>query len=107
MRDTLAHGRAGTRAVPDVRRTAVAAGVAAIRLARGEHRASARESAVAALLHRLRARGANLQPLILAALAFIVVALATQLFSAAAQYVGQSLGWTATNALRADLTLHC
>src|SRR5438093_7168872 len=51
--------------------------------------------------------GANLQPLILAALAFIVVALATQLFSAAAQYVGQSLGWTATNALRADLTLHC
>ena len=51
--------------------------------------------------------GASLQPLILAALAFIVVALATQLLSAAAQYVGQSLGWTATNALRADLTLHC
>ncbi len=51
--------------------------------------------------------GADLQPLILAALGFIVVALATQLFAAAAQYAGESLGWTATNALRADLTLHC
>ena len=49
----------------------------------------------------------DLRPLILAALAFIVVALATQVLSAAAQYVGQSLGWTATNALRVDLTLHC
>jgi ABC-type multidrug transport system fused ATPase/permease subunit len=51
--------------------------------------------------------GADLTFLTLAALAFIVVALATQLFAAGAQYVGESLGWTATNSLRADLTLHC
>ena len=51
--------------------------------------------------------GADLMFLTLAALAFIVVALMTQLFTAGAQYVGESLGWTATNALRADLTLHC
>lgn len=34
------------------------------------------------------------------------MALATQLLSASAQYVGEALGWAATNALRADLTLH-
>lgn len=51
--------------------------------------------------------GAELEALIFAAAAFIVVALASQLLAAAAQYAGESLGWTATNALRADLALHC
>jgi ATP-binding cassette subfamily B protein len=51
--------------------------------------------------------GAELQRLALAALGFIVVALVTQGVTAWAQYVGEGLGWTATNALRADLTLHC
>ncbi len=51
--------------------------------------------------------GADLRPLALAALLFIAVALVTQLLTAAAQYVGESLGWAATNDLRADLALHC
>lgn len=51
--------------------------------------------------------GADLQPLALAAFAFIVVALVTQLLTGWAQYVGEALGWSATNALRTDLTLHC
>lgn len=51
--------------------------------------------------------GADFQPLALTALAFIVVALVTQLLTAWAQYVGEALGWNAMNALRADLTLHC
>lgn len=50
--------------------------------------------------------GAPLDSLTLAALAFIALALITQLLTAAAQFVGESLGWAATNALRADLTLH-
>jgi len=40
------------------------------------------------------------------ALAFVVVALLTQVLTASAQYVGEDLGWSATNALRADLALH-
>jgi ATP-binding cassette subfamily B protein len=51
--------------------------------------------------------GASLDDLALTALAFVAVALVTQLFSAAAQYYGESLGWSATNELRADLALHC
>jgi len=51
--------------------------------------------------------GSEVQALVVAAAAFIVVALVTQVLTASAQYVGESLGWTATNALRADLTLHC
>jgi ATP-binding cassette subfamily B protein len=51
--------------------------------------------------------GADPTSLTLAALAFIAIALVTQLLTAGAQYVGASLGWTATNDLRADLTLHC
>src|SRR6266850_1903322 len=39
--------------------------------------------------------------------ALIVVAIVTQLLTAWSQYVGEDLGWTATNALRADLALHC
>src|SRR6267143_587655 len=51
--------------------------------------------------------GAALETLSLIALAFVGVALATNLVTAAAQYLGEDLGWTATNALRADLALHC
>jgi ATP-binding cassette subfamily B protein/ATP-binding cassette subfamily C protein len=51
--------------------------------------------------------GADLNALGAVALAFVGVALLNQLLTAAAQYVGESLGWTATNALRADLALHC
>lgn len=42
-----------------------------------------------------------------AALRFIGVALAQQGLGVSAAYLGQIVGWTATNALRADLTLHC
>jgi ATP-binding cassette subfamily B protein len=51
--------------------------------------------------------GAALDSLATIALAFVGVALVTQLLIAGSQYVGESLGWTATNALRADLALHC
>jgi ATP-binding cassette, subfamily B, bacterial len=51
--------------------------------------------------------GVSLETLNLTALAFVGVALLNQLLTAGAQYVGESVGWTATNALRADLTLHC
>lgn len=51
--------------------------------------------------------GAELEPLVIAAIAFIAVALLSQLLSAGAQYAGESLGWAATNDLRADLALHC
>lgn len=52
-------------------------------------------------------RGAQVDSLGLIAIAFIAVALVNQVLSAWAQYVGEDLGWTATNALRADLVLHC
>ena len=51
--------------------------------------------------------GAPVTALALAAVAFIAIALLTQTFTALAQYVGVSLGWRATNALRADLMRHC
>ncbi len=51
--------------------------------------------------------GAAVEALAAIALAFVGVALATQLLGAYAVYVGEDLGWTATNALRADLALHC
>jgi ATP-binding cassette subfamily B protein len=41
------------------------------------------------------------------ALLFIALALLQQGFSATAKYVGQNVGWTATNWLRRDLTAHC
>lgn len=41
------------------------------------------------------------------ALLFLGVALATQLLGAGATYAGAAVGWTATNALRSDLTRHC
>ena len=51
--------------------------------------------------------GAALESLATIALAYVGVALVTQLLIAGSQYVGESLGWSATNALRADLALHC
>jgi len=45
--------------------------------------------------------------LTLVAVLFIVVALTQQGLAVVATYVSERLGWTATNALRADLTLHC
>jgi len=45
--------------------------------------------------------------LTLVAVLFIVVALTQQGLAVVATYVSERLGWTATNALRADLALHC
>jgi ATP-binding cassette, subfamily B, bacterial len=42
-----------------------------------------------------------------AALLFIGVAVVQQIISVTATYVGENVGWTATNALRADLAQHC
>ncbi len=49
---------------------------------------------------------AALEMLVTIALAFVAVAVVTYLLGAWAVYVGEDLGWTATNALRADLALH-
>lgn len=51
--------------------------------------------------------GGALEVLLRAALLFLGVALAHQLLSAAATYTGADVGWTATNAMRRDLALHC
>ena len=45
--------------------------------------------------------------LVLAAALFIGIALAQRAVALAAVYVGENVGWHATNALRADLTRHC
>jgi ATP-binding cassette subfamily B protein len=47
------------------------------------------------------------RPLLLAALAFIGIAVLQQALSVAASYVGENVAWTATNALRAELARHC
>jgi ATP-binding cassette, subfamily B, bacterial len=51
--------------------------------------------------------GEPLTNLSLAALTFLGLALIVQLLSVAATYVGENVGWTATNNLRADLALFC
>jgi ATP-binding cassette subfamily B protein/ATP-binding cassette subfamily C protein len=51
--------------------------------------------------------GGTLETLMETALLFFGVALVTQIVSVAATYVGENVGWTATNTLRADLALHC
>ncbi|HUQ17909.1 MAG TPA: ABC transporter ATP-binding protein [Candidatus Saccharimonadales bacterium] len=51
--------------------------------------------------------GAATEALGRTALLFVGVALSQQALAAYATYLGESLGWTATNALRADLALHC
>jgi ABC-type multidrug transport system fused ATPase/permease subunit len=51
--------------------------------------------------------GSALGRLSAAGLLFITVAVASQALSIAASYLGANVAWTATNALREDLTLHC
>lgn len=52
------------------------------------------------------ASGAPLDRLAWAALAFLCIAIVTQGLSVLATYVGENVGWTATNSLRVDLALH-
>jgi ATP-binding cassette subfamily B protein len=52
------------------------------------------------------AAGRDLQPLLLAALAFIGLAVAQQVIGLAATYVGENIAWTATNDLRAEIMGH-
>jgi ABC-type multidrug transport system fused ATPase/permease subunit len=47
------------------------------------------------------------QRLVIAALAFIGIALLQQVISICVTYLGQNVAWTATNALRAELAQHC
>jgi len=49
----------------------------------------------------------DFQVLVLAALAFIGIALIQQLVGVSATYVGENVAWVATNELRADLARHC
>lgn len=51
--------------------------------------------------------GSDFRPLILIALAFLGVSLLAQIVGVTATYVGEDVGWRATNQLRADLTHHC
>ncbi len=46
-------------------------------------------------------------PLLLAGAIFVVTALLIQLTTVATTYVGEDVGWTSTNGLRADLAAHC
>jgi ATP-binding cassette subfamily B protein len=50
--------------------------------------------------------GGSLTGLIYAALIFLAAALVYQVLTVAATYVGEDVGWAATNALRADLARH-
>jgi ATP-binding cassette subfamily B protein len=51
--------------------------------------------------------GGPSEVLVRAALLFLVLALVQQIVSVLAAYVSENVAWTATNALRADLTEHC
>ncbi|MBN1147445.1 MAG: ABC transporter ATP-binding protein [Anaerolineales bacterium] len=51
--------------------------------------------------------GSGLNRLLGAAGLFMGVAIMQQIVAVSATYVGENLAWTATNALRADLALHC
>ncbi len=51
--------------------------------------------------------GAALSSLLLAAAAFLGIAVLQQLASVWVTYLGESVAWTATNALRAELAWHC
>ena len=51
--------------------------------------------------------GAPLSLLIQLAILFIGIALVNQVCVAWAKYLGEQIGWTATNGLRADLAAHC
>ena len=45
--------------------------------------------------------------LLLAALAFIAIAIIQQVVGVSATYLGENVAWTATNALRAEMARHC
>src|SRR5205814_5595754 len=49
----------------------------------------------------------SMQVLMSLALLFISLVIANQFVTALASYLSEDIGWRATNALRADLTLHC
>lgn len=49
----------------------------------------------------------DMQPMFFAALTFLSVSVLTQITGIASVYVGEDVGWRATNQLRSDLTLHC
>ena len=51
--------------------------------------------------------GAALDVLVRIAVLFVLLSLGQQVVAALATYLGESIGWSATNALRADLALHC
>lgn len=50
--------------------------------------------------------GGDVEKLAAVAVVFVLVALLNTIVTSAAQYLGESIGWAATNALRADLALH-
>jgi ABC-type multidrug transport system fused ATPase/permease subunit len=50
--------------------------------------------------------GAEVSDLARIAVAFMTIAFVAQIIAAGGQYVGEDLGWAATNTLRADLALH-
>lgn len=47
------------------------------------------------------------RPLIAAAILFLLVTLVQQLVSVAGTYIGENVGWHATNRLRSDVAAHC
>lgn len=51
--------------------------------------------------------GGPLKALLIAAGLFIVIALVQRVVAFSSTYVAENVGWMATNALRADLALHC
>ncbi len=61
---------------------------------------------IASFIDTARAGGA-LNTLLRAALLFLGVALANQVLSSAATYLGADVGWAATNTMREDLAEHC
>ncbi|MDT8304765.1 MAG: ABC transporter ATP-binding protein, partial [Anaerolineae bacterium] len=52
-------------------------------------------------------QGRSLETLLWTGAAFMVIALVAQALRIAGAYVGENVAWRATNALRADLALHC
>jgi ABC-type multidrug transport system fused ATPase/permease subunit len=52
-------------------------------------------------------KGGSQQALLMSAVIFTAIALLTQVFSIAATYLGETVAWNATNALRVDLAAHC
>ena len=51
--------------------------------------------------------GAAVDALVRIAVLFVALSLGQQVVAALATYFGEAIGWAATNALRADLALHC